>query len=382
MSQGSQFYTGVPDFTQFGEVARAEHYRRLPDDWWIGVTDVVDSTAAVTAGRYKAVNVAGAAAIGAVSNALAPAPFPFVFGGDGASFAVWNEGADVVRDALARTVRWVADELGLELRASLVPVGLLRAEGSDVAVARFRAGAHVHYAMFAGGGVDAAVCAMKSGRHRVDPAPIGAHPDLTGLSCRWMPIPARHGTIVSLIVVPAAGANLASIAPVLERVLALVAALDREGHPVPVDGPPLGWPPEGAELEARASRRAGRSLARARLGVWFATAFARLLDVTRWRLGGFDPLHYRRTTTRNADYRKFDDGLRLTIDCDDATLAAIERLLDEAAAAGRIRFGLHRQASALMTCFVPSPFVDTHVHFIDGADGGYTRAAAALKARR
>ena len=51
----------------------------------------------------------------------------------------------------------------------------------------------------------------------------------------------------------------------------------------------------------------------------------------------------------------------------------------EARAAGVCRYGLHRQNSALMTCVVPTPLSRDHVHFIDGAAGGYAIAAAKLK---
>jgi hypothetical protein len=34
-----------------------------------------------------------------------------------------------------------------------------------------------------------------------------------------------------------------------------------------------------------------------------------------------------------------------------------------------------------MTCFTPLPSQPSHVHFIDGAEGGYALAAAALKQR-
>jgi hypothetical protein len=33
----------------------------------------------------------------------------------------------------------------------------------------------------------------------------------------------------------------------------------------------------------------------------------------------------------------------------------------------------------MMTCFTPSAFRSDHVHFIDGALGGYALAASALK---
>jgi hypothetical protein len=50
------------------------------------------------------------------------------------------------------------------------------------------------------------------------------------------------------------------------------------------------------------------------------------------------------------------------------------------AADGVVRYGTHRQQAAMMTCFAPSPANPTHVHFIDGADGGYAVAATAMKA--
>jgi hypothetical protein len=42
-------------------------------------------------------------------------------------------------------------------------------------------------------------------------------------------------------------------------------------------------------------------------------------------------------------------------------------------------FSDFRQHNALMTCVVPSPLADDHMHFIDGAAGGYAMAAAMLK---
>ena len=85
---------------------------------------------------------------------------------------------------------------------------------------------------------------------------------------------------------------------------------------------------------------------------------------------------YKSDVSRNSDFRKFDDGLKMTIDVD------AERSRKDRGAAGRARprpgvcrYGLHRQNSALMTCIVPSPMNRDHMHFIDGAAGGYAMAA-------
>ncbi len=82
------FYAGVLSFSAFSTLMEPAHYAPLPDDWSVGIADVIQSTKAIEAKRYKAVNMAGAAVIAAVTNALGEREFPFVFGGDGASFAV------------------------------------------------------------------------------------------------------------------------------------------------------------------------------------------------------------------------------------------------------------------------------------------------------
>ena len=71
----------------------------------------------------------------------------------------------------------------------------------------------------------------------------------------------------------------------------------------------------------------------------------------------------------------------MTIDCRTATAYKLERLLAQAETAGIARFGMHRQSEALMTCIVPSIVTDDHLHFVDGAGGGYAMAAAQLKSK-
>ena len=46
---------------------------------------------------------------------------------------------------------------------------------------------------------------------------------------------------------------------------------------------------------------------------------------------------------------------------------------------GWIAYGLHEADSALMTCLVFNLTDSEHVHFIDGADGGFAMAARQLK---
>ena len=141
------------------------------------------------------------------------------------------------------------------------------------------------------------------------------------------------------------------------------------------------WPPPGLELEAKARRRPGMSLFAARISVAVRTFLAFLVFRTGIKVGSFDPKIYKRQLVDNTDFRKFDDGLRMTIDCTPELADRLEARLKEAEAAGIALSGLHRQQAALMTCFVPSPTRPDHVHFIDGAAGGYAAAAQSVKLR-
>ncbi|NNE53667.1 MAG: DUF3095 domain-containing protein [Sulfitobacter sp.] len=379
MSETNGFYDALPRVGAFDQLTETTRYTALPSDWVIGTSDIVDSTGLVAAGQYKTVNMVGAAVISAVMNALEGRAFPFVFGGDGANFALSAGDADVARDVLGRVVRWAEEEFGIELRAALVPLSAIRAAGADVLVARYQASEGADYAMFGGRGLAWAEARMKAGDFGVQAAPAGQVPDLTGLSCRWSHMPSRNGTILSLVVSPRPEATLGQVMQVYDRIITLAQRLERGGHPAPAEGPGSDWPPKGAGLEAHAARQGG-SLFKARLKALFESFVAWLLIRTGITLGGFDARRYARIVGENADFRKLDDSLKMTLDCDAATQTEIEHILSEAEAQGVIRFGTSTQDEAMMTCIVPSILTDDHVHFIDGAAGGYTMAARRIKA--
>ena len=120
-STNDDFYRTAPTFRDFRLVADEFSFSPLPEDWLIGVADVEQSTKAIHDKRYKAVNMAGAAVIAAIANAIGGREFPFVFGGDGASFAVSPADAGIARQALAETATWVREDLDLTLRVGWYP---------------------------------------------------------------------------------------------------------------------------------------------------------------------------------------------------------------------------------------------------------------------
>ena len=373
-----RYLDSIPVLFRFEDVADLGRYAPLPDSWSLAMADVVGSTQAIARGAYKAVNMAGAAVISAIGNALGIQGLPFIFGGDGAFVAVPPGREDDARTALAAMRTWTQEELALTLRVALIPVAAVRAAGQDVLVARFQASDAVAYAMFAGGGAAWAERQMKDGAFAVDGAPPGTKPDLTGLSCRWAPMASRHGEILSLIVIPIEHGDSAAFARLVADLAALSAEEEREANPVPETGPPLAMNRWGVAAEGRlVAGFAARMKKRVESLVAILLVF--VLYATNRKLGSFDARAYTRDIALNADFRKFDDALKMTIDVTPARRARIEAVLSAAEAAGTCRYALLPQDSALMTCIVPSPMARDHMHFVDGGSGGYAAAAMRLK---
>jgi hypothetical protein len=374
-----RFYSDLPIFRDFTHVMNPELFRPLPDDWVIGTADIVQSTKAIAENRYKAVNMAGASVIVAVTHALNDREFPFVFGGDGASFAVPAADAEAAREALIATAAWVRDDLELTLRIGMVTVADIRSKGFDVRVARYAPSPHISIAMFAGGGIAWADAAMKRGEIALAAGPPGARPDLSGLSCRFEEIKSSRGVVLSLVVAPVPGVDMGAFRAAVEDIARIVEKTPDASRPVPGQKLRLTWPPGGLELEARASRRPKEPLWLRRIYLLAYTFFGFLIMRFGITVGKFVPAKYTRELIDNSDFRKFDDALRMVLDCTVELADEIEAHLAEAAKNNILRYGTHRQHAAMMTCFTPSVTQTNHVHFIDGAMGGYAMAASQLK---
>jgi Protein of unknown function (DUF3095) len=371
------FYETIPVLDNFADAVRAENYRPLPDDWVVGFADVVGSTKAVANGQYKAVNMVGAGVIAAVTNAIDRRPFPFVFGGDGASFAVSPGDAPAAAAAVVATANFAHDEFKLELRVATIPAREIRAAGRDIKVARYGATPHCVYAMFAGGGLAWFEDEAKHGRYALPPTQ-GAKPDLSGLSCRWGVASAKQGVILSLIIAPRGDDQ--RFGALVDEIVRMALAAPSSGRPITLASLGVADPGKAIALEASVNAASGVSHARARLNAAANYLLGVTFHVFKLKAGGFDAALYASDVAANADFRKFDDGLRMTLDCTPEFADKLETRL--AAAEDFAHWGAFRQEAAQLTCFVPAITERGHVHFVDGAGGGYTMAAKAMKARR
>ena len=382
-----RFYTDLAPFDDFADFVEFDAYTPVPDDWVVVLSDVQGSTRAIAQGRYKDVNMVGAASITAVLNACGEVAVPFVFGGDGGTLVVPGSLGPAAREALVRLRAASEAMFGLALRVGAVPVADLRAMGTDVLVRKYELSPGNFLAMFAGGGVERCDGLLKEAAPdspyllQSDGDP-GA-PDLEGLSCRWEPLAARNGCMMTLMVQGTDGdpaAERVLLAEVVASISEILGHQLRESAPASPQSMRFKWPPKGLKLEVRATA-GGRSFARRYLEVLISSLLQLWCERFDRRLGAYNAPVYREELRANTDFRKYDGLFRTVLDVSQAQAAEIERYLEREHRAGRIVYGVHLAETALMTCLVFSLEQSEHVHFIDGGDGGFAKAAVGFKAR-
>jgi hypothetical protein len=379
------FYDRLPVLADFAEVARPDRYTPVPDDWVVAVGDVRDSTGAIDEGLYKEVNVVGASVIAAVLNAIGHRSVPYVFGGDGGALCVPGAYEEAVAQALGGVRRMADDEFGLRLDVGMVPVRALIEQGHTVMVARYRLSDTIEQAVFMGSGLYVAeerVKADPDGPYGV-PSAVDGPADFSGLECRWDHVPSRKDEIVALLV-RATEASLQDSARIYDDVIATVRRIYGEGDGRPIRHGQLRmtFAPNKLATEQRV-RTHGNSLLSRLLywpKLWLQNALGVLFMATDWTTSETQWGNYREDLEAHTDYRKMDGTLRQVLAGTVDQRKELETYLQEQYEQGRLIYGLDTSDAAMITCLV-FQYEKEHVHFVDGADGGYAHAARALKER-
>ena len=385
-SDETRFFAELPELRDFASVADPNVYVDAPNGFHVVITDVRGSTQAIEAGRYRDVNALGVACIVALCNATKGVELPYVFGGDGATLLVPGAHRDTYAAALRGARRVAREAYGLELRVAMVPVAELVAAGHPVRVARYRASENVCLAMFAGSGFALAERWVKDpeqGLRFAVSAEGDDSVDFEGFECRWQPVRTRRGSVLSLLVQALSVAE-AERETTYRRALAFIEQLaaSDEARPVTVDGLELKLfgGDYAAEARLRSGGASGPAYEAARKRAQKQARVGKVLIGLGQAAGGFDGARYPAELVENTDFRKFDETLRMVLDLSEREILALEAFLEAERASGQLAYGIHRAPAALVTCFVRS-HAGNHVHFVDGADGGYALAARQLKAQ-
>lgn len=384
----ADFYGKLHALSSFAEATEGRRHVDVPQDWWIVIADVAGSTQAIEAGAYKKVNTVGVACIAAVANVDRSLELPFVFGGDGATFAIPEMLREPVIRALRGAQRLARRSFSLDLRVGLVSVADLVREGYWVRLAKVQLSPHVTQPALSGRGWEEAEKRVKQrgmpGALNVVETEGPASASFEGFECRWQGVPSFYDHKLSLLVAAIssdADANLVTYQRVLQKIQEIYGEVVHY-HPLRASRMQLTLNPALLVHEWRV-RSAGSGM-RPRLRYFLRMVFqniaGRILFVRNMDTATVRWSRYRDELVQNSDFRKFDGMLRMVMDGSEQQASGLQAFLEEEFRERRLVYGLHKSREALVTCIIQS-HTGNHLHFVDGSDGGYALAARALKQR-
>ncbi|REL38184.1 DUF3095 domain-containing protein [Rhodohalobacter sp. SW132] len=375
------FYGNLPEIIRFTDILDLQYYAEIPGDWLIVATDIRGSTKAIHDGKYKSVNMAGACAIAAICNEFSDLDIPFVFGGDGATFAIPDVGKEHIMGLLLFCREATDSVFGLELAAGCRKMSELRDAGKNIKIGKYRLSNHIQQAIFWGDGVDYIEELIKEQDNNfLNYQMIEA--DFTGLECRWNEIPSDKGEILSIII-KSVISDENEKSTFYKRCFATIESIygsADEYAPVKEDKLKLAGNPFKLSVEAliRSYPATYTKKLWHYLKLYYMQIAGRFLIKKRIKTKHTNWGDYKKDFVQNADFRKFSDGLKLVVSGNEKQRLKLRAFLEDEHQKGNVVFGLHKSPAAMTTCFV-TDYQGQHIHFIDGTNGGYAAASVELK---
>ncbi len=382
MSQSSPannelFYSRLPvNELSLSELFMEEHlFFDVPTNWLVLITDIQGSTTAIENGLHETVNLLATGSIVAVLNIAYKhrITIPFFFGGDGATFLVPPGILDESLQALLRHRENTERNFNLQIRVGCIPVADIRTAGHRLTISKLRASKLFSIPVSLGSGIAYAEKIIKGNDYLLSPLPsIEGELDLSGMQCRWDRIrpPQQGDEVVSLLVVARKNESQAiAFKLVMDELDRIYGGLENR-KPISI-----------LQLKMNGSLRKLVVEMRTRFGGmrpfylvrnWMTTLLARFYFQTKTGKTYLDQL------VQMSDTLVIDGKINTVISGSSMQRTELETSLRRLEEEGIIWFGLYVSRESVMSCYVRS-ITEEHIHFVDGSEGGYTRAAGMLK---
>ena len=371
------FYSRLPvNEIPLSELLMEEHlFFKIPANWHVIITDVKNSTIATEQGLHETVNLIATGSIVAVLNIVYKANLsvPFFFGGDGATFIIPPTMFDAAMQALLLHRDNTKKTFNLDLRVGSIPVSEIYEQQQELNISKLRTSTLFAIPVVLGNGLTYAEKKIKGPDYMFADTPVTDEElDLSGMQCRWDRIkpPSTDFEIVSLLVIVRDGIKQSEA---FKKVIDKIDEIYGEPQirkPISVNKLKLKGTLARIELEMRA-----------RMG-----GFKPIYLLTNWIKSSLGYFYFKTkkgkiylaNLVEMSDTLVIDGKINTVISGTASQREQLEAALSKIESKGEIFYGLYVSSESIMSCYVRN-MNDRHVHFIDGAEGGYTRAAMVLK---
>lgn len=371
------FYSRLPvNEIPLSDLLMEDHlFYKIPANWHVVITDIKNSTIAVQEGLHETINLIATGSIVAVLNIAFKANItvPFFFGGDGATFIIPPTILEKVISALHTHQENSKTSFNLDLRVGYVPVSEIYEQQQELNISKLRTSELFSIPVVLGDGLTYAEKKIKGPDYSFATLPFASEDlDLTGMQCRWDRIkpPENSFEVVSLLVVARKGVKQSfAFKKVMDKIDSIYGTPQRR------------QPISASKLKLKATLAKIGLEMRAKKGGF--NPFYLLLNLSKTFIGYFyfktkKGKEYLHNLVSMSDTLVIDGRINTVISGTEQQRKWLEEALNTIEQNAEIWYGLHVSKESVMSCYVRN-LNDKHVHFVDGAEGGYTKAAGVIK---
>lgn len=362
-------------------ISKTDVFKAVPNDWYVVVADVQDSTLAVANGFHNEVNLAATGSIIAVLNAIKNQPktykIAYFFGGDGATFLVPPELIERVSSVIEDYRTHVSENLFLNLRVGHMKISDVVITGHTITIAKHRLTEYLTIPIILGTGLKYAEQVIKDSfvvekSNKILITPI----NLMGMECRWDEIKPSEdfNKIVCLLVsCDDDDAQPVVYSDVLMKIQELFGTMDERQ---PISRTKLKLDASVSKLRKEMSARIGKF----KLGYLIKNLFYTYLGSFYFNYFEEGKLYLDKISLLS-DTLMIDGTINTVLEGSASKIKALQEYLDTVEHEGKLIYGIHVTYASVMSCYVQDR-KDKHIHFVDGTEGGYTSAALMLKEKK
>ncbi len=361
------------------DVLQPQYFFNVPDDWYIIIADIQNSTEAVASGRHNDVNLVAAGSLIAALNIAKQnnIEIPFFFSGDGGTLLAPEELVSSIMTGLLVHNENSIKNFGLYMHIGSVSIKNILSNGSTVKISKVEIGLGLHKAIIIGNGLKSAEQQIK---HSINPENENTKYDLdmTGLECRWDKVkpPNVENEIVCYLI---ESTHQEKQVEVYRNVLR---KMDEIYGSLAIRSP---LAPNRLKLLLNLQKAQKEMLikyGRWKIDYLISSFFKTLLGLFYFRnnlkLGNIQGRDYLLQLIANADTLTIDGRINTIISGQQNKRTQLLEYLAAKEAEGSLVYGYHISKESVMTCYIEN-MDSNHIHFVDGSDGGYTEAAKLLK---
>jgi len=357
-----------------------ETFTAMPIDWQVLVVDVKEPSVALENDLHNKVNLAATGSIVTVLNTLKSInkeiQIPYFFRGDGATFIVPDAVLGKVVAALETYGVHVSKNLNLKIHIGHIKVGDVYLKDTTLGIAKLKLNTYLVTSIIYGNGLKVAEQLIRDNfKEEMTILDRQLPIDLEGMECRWDEIfPSEEEKKVICLTVVCNNEKIQSeiYTKILDEIDYVFGDLSKR---TPITTVKLKLDNSFHKMRTEMYARLGKFDRGYLIQNWMITYFGKYYF--KFFKGGKDYLF---RVTQLSDTIVMDGSINTIFSGTHRQMNQLKMLLDSLESDGKILYGIFATYASTMSCYIEDR-EENHIHFVDGTEGGYIKAAEHLKTK-